>query len=253
MKKLSVVVITRNEEANLSRCLKSVAWADELVVVDSGSTDRTIEIAEGFGARVIKIEWRGFGLSKQTGLDQAEGEWVLSIDADEEVPAGLADEIKTVIGEEREAVGYLMPRRTRFLGRWILHGGWYPDHILRLFKRARGRFTDASVHEGVVVDGPVARLTQDLLHYSYPTLEAYLSKFNLYTTLAATDALKRGRNAGVVRIVLSPVAKFIKQYILKAGFLDGTEGLVLAFLSAGYVLTKYAKLRELKRKELRES
>jgi len=253
MKKLSVVVITRDEEVNLPRCLKSVAWADELIVVDSGSTDRTIEIAESFGARVIRIEWHGFGPAKQAGLDQAEGEWLLSLDADEEVPAGLANEIKTVVGEEREAVGYLMPRRTRFLGRWMLHGGWYPDHILRLFKRVSGRFTDASVHEAVVVDGPVARLNRDLLHYSYPTLEAYLSKFNHYTTLAAADAFSRGRNAPVARIVLNPVAKFIKQYILKAGFLDGTEGLVLAFLSAGYVLTKYAKLRELKRKEFKKS
>jgi glycosyltransferase involved in cell wall biosynthesis len=251
--KLSVVAVTRNEEANLPRCLESIKWADEIVVVDSGSTDRTVEIAESYGARVFAPEWRGFGASKREGVKQARGEWILSVDADEVVPADLAEEIRQVLKNADDTTGYYMPRRTQFLGRWILHGGWYPDHILRLFRKDSGNFTDAPVHETVELKGVTARLKHDLQHYSYPTMESYLVKFNHYTSLAAEDLFQRGEKPGVTRIVLNPLAKFIKQYILRVGFLDGPEGLVLALLSSGYVLTKYAKARDLFRRDRRES
>ncbi|MEW5795977.1 MAG: glycosyltransferase family 2 protein [Candidatus Zixiibacteriota bacterium] len=251
MKKLSVVIIARNEEANISRCLESVQWADEIIVGDSGSDDRTVPIAQSYSAKIVTYVWRGFGPAKQIVTDHAEGEWILSIDADEEVTSDLADEIRAAIADSGGIVGFRLPRRTQFLGRWIAHGGWYPDLVLRLYRRGRGRFTDAHVHEEVLVDGPTGCLGHDLLHYSYPNLDVYLDKLNKYTTLAAEDALRRGQTAGPARIIFNPLAKFLKQYILRAGFLDGREGLLLAVLSAGYVMTKYAKLWDLRRGRIR--
>jgi len=250
--KLSVVIIARNEETNLPRCLDSVKWADEIIVVDSGSVDKTIQIAQEHGARIVKVEWSGFGPTKQAGVDAAAGEWILSIDADEVVPNALANEIKAVLKRDGEAVGYFVPRITQFLGRWIRHGGWYPDYVLRLFRRDRGGFDSALVHETVQVTGPTARLKHDLEHYSYPDLDSYFDKLNRYTTLAAQDLHRQGRTAGLSRILINPVAKFLKQYCLRGGWLDGLEGLILALLSAGYVMTKYAKLRDLSRRVAEE-
>lgn len=248
MKKLSVVIIARNEEANLPRCLGSVKWADEILVGDSGSTDRTVEIARSYGARIVTYEWTGFGPAKQIVSEQAEGEWILSLDADEEVTDKLAEEIKAAVGSDQGAVGYNIRRRTLFLGRWMYHGGWYPDWVTRLYRRESGRISGYAVHEGIAVDGPTARMNNDLLHYSYPTLEIYLQKLNRYTTLAAQEAIGRGQTASLWHIVVNPFAKFIKQYVLRAGFLDGTEGFVLAVLSAGYVVIKYTKLWQLQRR-----
>lgn len=246
--KLSVVIIARNEEVNLPRCLDSVKWADEIIVVDSGSVDRTVEIAQEYGARIVTVTWNGFGATKQAGVDAAKGEWVFSIDADEVVPAALADDIRSVIQQDHDVSGYYVPRLTQFLGRWIRHGGWYPDYVLRLFRPDRGGFDDAMVHETVHVTGSVGKLTHALQHYSYPDLENYFEKLNRYTTLAAEDLHRRGRKAGWFKITANPVAKFLKQYFLRAGWLDGLEGLVLALLSAGYVMTKYTKLRDLNRR-----
>jgi len=249
MKRLSVVIIARNEETSLPRCLESVRWADEIIVGDSGSGDRTMEVARDLGAKVYSYEWCGFGPAKQGAIDQAEGEWILSLDADEEVTPELATEIRVALGRNDHMVGYYLPRRTEFLGRWMLHGGWYPDYVLRLFRKNCGAFTPAMVHEAVRVDGPTARLKNDLLHYSYPTLDRYLEKFNRYTTLAANEAFAKGQRVGPVVLVLNPIAKFVKQYFLKGGFLDGSKGLLLAILSSGYVSIKYAKLRELWRQK----
>ncbi|MCX6834210.1 MAG: glycosyltransferase family 2 protein, partial [candidate division Zixibacteria bacterium] len=163
MKKLSVVIIACNEEASLPRCLESVRWAEEIIVGDSGSSDRTVEVARDLGAKLFSYEWRGFGPAKQGAVDRAEGEWILSLDADEEVTPELAMEIRTVLGRDDHNAGYYLPRRTEFLGRWMLHGGWYPDHVLRLFRKDRGSFTSAMVHETVIVDGPTVRLSNDLL------------------------------------------------------------------------------------------
>ena len=243
MTRVSVVIITRNEASNLPRCLESVRWADEIIVVDAGSTDGTREIADRFGARVHVEPWRGFGHAKQTGVDLATGDWVFSIDADEVVPPALAEEIRRVVSENNgHPAGYTVPRRTRFLGRWIRHCGWYPDRVLRLFRRERGRFDGAVVHERVVVDGPVGELTHDLLHYSYPDLETYFEKFNRYTTLGAEKAYANGERAGWSHLLVKPAVSFVKHYVLKRGFLDGLEGFVLSVLSAGAVFVKYAKL-----------
>jgi len=244
MKKLSVVIIAHNEETILPRCLESVKWADEIIVGDSGSADRTVEVAGSFGARVFRYQWHGFGPAKQSAVEKAEGEWILSLDADEEVSPELAGEIKAALEQNTNVVGYYLPRRTEFLGRWMLHGGWYPDYVLRLFRKDRGGFTSAVVHEGVRVDGPTARFRNDLLHYSYPTLERYFDKFNRYTSLAANEAFKMGKKVTLAELVVNPIAKFVKQYFLQAGFLDGARGLLLAILSSGYVSIKYAKLRD---------
>jgi glycosyltransferase involved in cell wall biosynthesis len=251
--KLSVVIIAGNEEANLPRCLDAVKWADEIVVVDSGSVDRTVPVAQEYGARVIQIEWAGFGASKQAGVDAARGEWILSVDADEVVPEALADEIKAVLRTNDQVVGYYLPRLTQFLGRWMKHGGWYPDHVLRLFRRDRGGFDGAVVHESVVVNGPTARLQHALRHFCYPDLDSYFEKLTRYTTLAAQDLHEQGRRTSWFKIVVNPVAKFTKQYCLRGGWLDGLEGLVLALLSAGYVMTKYVKLRDLNRRSAGET
>lgn len=245
MAALSVVIIALNEEANLPRCLESVRWADEVVLIDSGSTDRTREIAAGYGAEVIALEWQGFGTAKREGVNRATGPWILSVDADEEVTPELKAEIEAVIADGDGRVGYFIPRRTQFLGRWIYHCGWYPDPVLRLFRKDRGDFDEAVVHERVDVTGEVGRLQCDLLHYSYPTLECYFEKFNRYTTMAAQAAYERGRRAGAFDILVRPTANFIKQYFLKAGFLDGFEGLLISALSSCHVMTKYAKLRHL--------
>ena len=249
MSSLSVVVITKNEEANLGRCLESVRWAGELIVVDSGSTDQTVAIGERHGARVIHIEWSGFGPAKREGVKAARGEWILSLDADEEVTPELRREIEEVIAGDSGCTGYFVPRRTCFLGRWIHHCGWYPDRVLRLFRRESGDFDDAVVHERVVVNGSLGHLENDLLHYSYPDLERYFVKFNSYTTIAAEEAFRQGRRVHAVDILARPVANFIKQYFFKAGFLDGMEGLLISVLSSCHVMTKYAKLRHLWRTE----
>ena len=247
MTRLTAVIIARDEEANLPRCLASLKWVDEIVVGDCGSTDRTVGIAKEAGAHIVTYEWRGYGQAKQIVADRATGDWILSIDADEEVSPELAREIRATVDLPGDKVGFRLPRRTLFLGRWMKHGGWYPDRVLRLYRRGQGRFTESSVHEALEVDGMIGTLANELLHYSYPTLEVYFEKFNRYTTLAAQEAFQKGTRDSLGKIVFNPAAKFVKQYILKAGFLDGTEGLLLALLSAGYVMTKYAKLRNLER------
>jgi glycosyltransferase involved in cell wall biosynthesis len=247
MSSLSVVIITLNEEENLPRCLASVSWADDIIVVDSHSTDRTREIAASFGARVFPVEWRGFGAAKQEGVNHAVGDWILSLDADEEVTPELAAEIKDIRTDGR-LDGYYISRRTLFLGRWIRHCGW-SDGVLRLFKKGRGRFDEALIHEKVVLDGRAGLLKGELLHYSYPTLESYFDKFDRYTTMGAESALRQGKSARWYDVVLRPPASFVKHYVSKQGFRDGIEGFTVSALSSVAVLVKYVKLRDLRRKE----
>ncbi len=249
MKRLSVVVITRNEEANLERCLSSVAFADELIVVDSHSTDGTERIARAYRATFETIDWTGFGPAKQAGVDLAHGEWVLSLDADEALSDSLQSEIKQVIAASNSPDGFYIPRRTSFLGRWIYHCGWYPDYVLRLFRRGKGRFDGAAVHEKVLVDGTVERLQGELLHYSYPDLDNYFVKFNRYTTMGALEAYRAGKRAGWYHVVVKPIASFFAHYVVRQGFRDGLEGFLISVLSSGAVLVKYAKLRDLRRRQ----
>jgi glycosyltransferase involved in cell wall biosynthesis len=246
--RLSAVIIAMNEEENLPRCLESIGWIDEIIIIDSGSSDKTRSIAEQAGARVYDIKWNGFGPAKQYGVSMAAGNWILSIDADEEVSPELAAEIRHIIKDGPKYDGYYIPRRTMFLGRWVSHCGWYPDRVLRLFDKSRGNFNQSSVHEKVILDGKSGHLQGELRHYSYPTLKHYLKKFNRYTTLGAEEAFRLGKKASWFDMAVRPPATFFKHYIAKQGFRDGWEGFVISMLSSMAVLVKYAKLRELKQR-----
>jgi glycosyltransferase involved in cell wall biosynthesis len=251
MAEVSAVIITKNEEANIGRCLDSVAWADEIVVVDSGSTDDTCQLATEKGALVYKIDWRGYGPAKAFSVEKASKEWVLSIDADEEVSNELRDEIKAVLSDSPAHAGYDMPRLTRFLDRWIRHCGWYPDRVLRLFHKDHGNFNDAAVHEKVVLNGSLGHLRGHLLHWCYPTLDHYLTKSNRYTTLGAEQAFETGKRAGWFDITLRPAASFVSHYVIRQGFRDGLEGFLVSSLSAMAVLSKYAKLRTMQKEAVK--
>lgn len=246
---ISAVIIAKNEEVNIGRCLKSVAWVDEIVVVDSGSTDDTRLIATESGALVYDTVWTGFGPAKIFGVNKATSRWILSIDADEVVSDELALEIQELLANGADRDGYDMPRKTNFLGRWIHHCGWYPDRILRLFKKSHGNFNDAAVHERVVLNGDLGHLKGELLHYSYPTLEHYLVKSNRYTTIGAQQALQAGRRARWFDLVIRPLVSFLSHYLSRQGFRDGMEGLLISVLSAVAVMVKYAKLRTLQREQ----
>lgn len=247
---LSVVIITLNEEANLGRTLASVAWADEIVVVDSGSTDRTAEIARSFGAKFFVEPWKGFAAQKNSALAKASGEWILSLDADEEVEPALADEIRTVLARESPVRGFYVPRKNFFLGRWIRRGGFYPDFKLRLFRAGAAQFQDRLVHEDAQLDEPrkVSLLKGHLLHNAYPTLAEYIEHTNRYSSLAAEmEVAKRPRRFSFVDIFVRARLTFFYNYILRGGFLDGREGFLLHLYHAQYVSWKYAKTWELSR------
>ncbi|MGB8887939.1 MAG: glycosyltransferase family 2 protein [Candidatus Korobacteraceae bacterium] len=247
---LSIVIITKNEEANLTRTLQSVTWADEIVIVDSGSTDRTCEIAESFHAKFFVEPWKGFAAQKNSALQKATGDWILSLDADEEVEPALADEIRQTLAANPSVDGFWIPRKNFFLGRWIRHGGFYPDPKLRLFRRGAGKFEDRLVHEDIKVSGPTAKLQNHLLHHAYPTLESYLEHMNRYSSLGAEMAVAGNRPVGFsfLDIVIRPRLTFFYNYVLRGGFLDGREGLLLHLYHANYVSWKYAKAWERSRK-----
>ena len=245
MSDLSVIVITLNEEKNIRDCLQSVAWADEIVVVDSKSTDRTVEIAREFTEKIIITDWIGYSRTKKLALEQATCEWVLWIDADERATEDLKSEIRSVIKADPPQNGFEAARRAFFLGKWIKHCGWYQGYVLRLFRKNKGRFDENLVHEGVILAGERGRLKGDLVHFTDDSLEHYLEKFNKYTSLAAQRLFSQNRRAGFLAIILRAFFIFIKMYILRLGFLDGLKGFMLCLLSANYVAVKYAKLWEL--------
>jgi glycosyltransferase involved in cell wall biosynthesis len=249
---LSVVLITHNAAAQLPECLASVAFADEVVVVDSGSSDGTAEVAARYGARVVTKEWLGFGRQKQFAVEQAAHDWVFCLDADERVSPELAASLVRAL-QAPAAPAYRMARCNRFLGRWLRHGEGYPDWSLRLFDRRHARWSDDAVHEKVIrADSPgtpPATLTGDLLHESAENLDRYLEKQNRYTTLAAQELHRRGRRAGLARLALSPLLRFIKFYLLRLGFLDGLPGLAHVSIGCMNSFMKYAKLIELHRME----
>jgi glycosyltransferase involved in cell wall biosynthesis len=243
---LSAVIITRNAASQLEDCLRSVRFADEIVVVDSGSNDGTVELAGRNGARVLHKEWLGFGPQKQFAVGAAAHDWVLCVDADERVSEALRGEIVAELKAPRGFV-YAMPRCNRFLGRWLRHGEGYPDWSARLFHRARARWSDDPVHESVVTDAPVLRLGGDLLHESAETLEKYLDKQNRYTSLQAENLRAAGTRASASRLLLSPLLRFFKFYVLRLGFLDGVPGLVHVAIGCMNSFNKYAKLIALER------
>ncbi|HLQ01593.1 MAG TPA: glycosyltransferase family 2 protein [Burkholderiales bacterium] len=243
---LSVAIITRNAAAQLERCLESIAFAEEVIVVDSGSTDGTLELAARRGARVIRKEWLGFGAQKQFAVEAVSHDWVLCVDADECVSQELRERITEELKAPRGFV-YAMPRRNRFLGRWLKHGEGYPDWSVRLFHRAHARWGSEPVHEKVMTRAPVLRLSGDLLHDSAETLEKYLDKQNRYTSLQAESMHAAGRRANALHLVLSPLLRFIKFYLLRLGFLDGVPGLVHITIGCMNSFNKYAKLKALER------
>jgi len=245
--RLSVTVIAWNEEERLRACLESAAWADEIVVCDSGSTDETLEICRQYTDRVFTDPWRGFGAHKNLALERARQPWVLSLDADERVTPELRERIRAILKDDGPADGYAIPRRNIFWGRWVRHGGLYPDYQLRLFRRSAGRFVENAVHESVTVSGRVDTLTESLLHHSYRDLEDFVRRSNRYSTLSAQDWIRRGRRAGLLGLVTRPLGRFFSMYIVHRGFLDGWRGFVLAVLYGEYVFLRMAKVWETQR------
>jgi len=244
------VLITRNAAAVLETCLESLAFAGEILIVDSASSDGTLEIAARRGARVVQKEWLGFGRQKQFAVDQAKHDWVLCIDADERVSPQLAASIGRALAAPVSPV-YRMPRRNRFLGRWLSHGEGYPDWSPRLFNRMNARWSDDLVHEKVLYAVTPGTLEGDLMHDSSDDLAAYLDRQNRYTTLAARQAHELGRSSGVFHLLLSPVVRFFKFYVLRLGFLDGVPGLLHISIGCMNSYMKYAKLIELRKAEAR--
>lgn len=247
MPKLSVTLIARDESANIAAALESVRWADEIVVVDSGSTDDTVAIASRYTDRVIVRDWPGYAAQKNTAATLASHDWILSIDADERVTGSLATEIRSVLATEPTAAAFRLPRVTWHLGRWIRTTDWYPDYQIRLYHRQRARWAGAHVHESVQVDGPVGTLTHDLQHYAYRDIADHLETIDRYTTLAAQQMREQGRHAGLLQLAGHPPLAFLRNYVARGGFRDGVAGFVISAMNAYYVFLKFAKLWEMQR------
>ncbi len=246
MARLSVIVLTFNEERNIPRCLGSVRWADDIVVIDSFSTDRTTAIARDHGATVIEHEYDSDLRQRSRGFEHAAGEWLLILDADEEVPPPLAEEIRRAINSGGTEEGYQLARLVNFQGRWIRNGGWYPGYSMRLFRKDRVVVEDAAVHGGYAVKGPSGRLSNPIHHYSYDSISHYLQKMNDYTSLQVANLLrsKPGFVPGFAKLLFSPASHFIRNYFTRRGYRDGLQGFLLAVLDSLYALALYAKLRE---------
>ena len=240
MPHLSAIVITKDEAANIADCLDSLAFCDERIVVDAASSDGTMMIAKQKGARVATHGWKGFGAQKNYALSLAQGDWVLSIDADERVSPELAQEIRAAI-ENPNAVGYEIARRSSFCGRMMRHSGWFPDRVLRLFRRGKGRFSDDAVHERVVCEGPVARLNEPLLHYPVARLEDAIRRIDQYSTLGAEKLAASDRKISAFSGLTHGVGTFLRVYLLKLGFLDGAAGFMLAVANAEGAYYRYQK------------
>lgn len=251
-RRLSVVLITLNAAAQLRECLASVAFADEIVVVDSGSSDATLAIAADFGARVLHQDWLGFGPQKQFAIEQAAHDWVLCLDADERVTPPLAASIAAALAGDSECVAWRFARSNRFLGRYLRHGEGYPDWSLRFFDRRHARWSDDAVHEKVIADGQTGTLAGDLQHDSAETIAAYLGKQNRYTSLAAAAAVAAGQRASAGRVWASPLVRFVKFYVVRRGFRDGLPGFIHIAIGCFNSFAKYAKMIEIEQ-QVRES
>jgi glycosyltransferase involved in cell wall biosynthesis len=257
---LSVAIITFNEEANLARTLASVQFADEIVIVDSGSTDRTLEIAQSCDAKIISSSWKGFAAQKNTAIESCTGTWILSLDADEELTPELQTEIRALLRGNPSADAYLLRRRNLFLNRWIRYGGYYPDPKLRLFRRhaanfaPSARFTDRPVHETIAFEGRLETLHADLVHHAYPTIESYIEHMDRYSTLGAQIIVSKGKTSRSIvsffyNVFVVPAFTFLYNYIFRLGFLDGREGFLLHLYHSSYTSWKYAKAWQTTRKQ----
>lgn len=251
--RISVALITLNEEANLKRTLESVMplvrdGMGEIIVVDSGSTDRTLEIAESFGAKISVEPWKGFAAQKNLAMDKGTGDWILQLDADEALEPELCNEILRAANEDKTLNGFYIPRKNYFLGRWIKHGGFYPDAKLRLIRRGTGKFEEYGAHPTIKLKGKAGRLKHAIIHNAYPTLRGYIDHMNSYSSSGAEVAVAKGhRGFNLLNIVVRPKLTFIYNYFFRLGFLDGREGFLLHFYHAIYVSWKYAKAWELAR------
>ncbi|MCF8723495.1 glycosyltransferase involved in cell wall biosynthesis [Nitrospina gracilis] len=248
---LSVILITKNEAVRIRQCLESVKWADEIVVLDSGSTDGTPDICREYTSEVHDVDWPGFGLQKNRALDMATGDWVLSVDADEVVTDALRDEIERTLRKPKYN-GYRIPRSSHYVGRCIRHSGWTPDYVVRLMKKGSGAFTNSLVHEKLEIAGKVGRLKNPLIHYSFDTFEDVLDKMNRYSTYNAQMLYEQDRSSSLLEAVARGMWAFFRTYFLKRGFLDGRQGFQLAVSNAEGTYYKYVKLMELHRKKKSE-
>lgn len=243
--KITATIITLDEERNIQRSIESLRCADEILIVDSGSVDRTVELSEKLGVRVIEAGWRGFSGQKNWAAEQASHDWILSLDADEALSEALEAEIWNLKKNGPRADAYTMPRLAKYLGRWILHSGWYPDRKVRLYNRHKASWVGDFVHESVQVAGRVGHLHANILHFTCDSLSEHVKTLERYTTLAAQELAARKAPIGLARLICDPLWTFASTYFLKLGFLDGLEGLIIAYMAAFYTFLKYAKTRNM--------
>jgi glycosyltransferase involved in cell wall biosynthesis len=243
--KISATIIAFNEERNIARVIESLRCCDEILVLDSGSNDRTVEVATKHGARVEEASWHGYAAQKNIAAGLATHDWILSLDADESLSEALEAEIWQIKKAGPEFDGYTMPRLAQYLGRWILHSGWYPDRKVRLFNRNKATWVGEFVHESVKVNGAVGHLESNLLHFTCNSISEHLRSMDRYTTLAAQEIVERGKNAGLTKLLFDPPWTFLRAYVIQRGFLDGVEGLAIAYMAALYNFVKYFKARQM--------
>jgi glycosyltransferase involved in cell wall biosynthesis len=243
--KISATIIAFNEERNIARVIESLRCCDEILVLDSGSNDRTVELAATHGARVVEASWHGYAAQKNIAAELASNDWILALDADESLSEALEAEIWQIKKAGPQYDGYTVPRLAQYLGRWILHSGWYPDRKVRLFNRTKAQWIGEFVHESVKVNGAVGHLESNLLHFTCSSLSEHLRSIDGYTTLAAQELVTRGKSLSTSRLLLDPPWTFFRTYVLKAGFLDGVEGLSIAYMAALYNFVKYFKARHM--------
>jgi (heptosyl)LPS beta-1,4-glucosyltransferase len=247
---LSSIIIAKNEESNIKRCIESqLDCIDEIIIlIDDTSTDKTFDFAASYSAvRAQRVKWQGYSETKKYGISLTSNDWVFWIDADEEITPELSEEIKEFKKSVPAFTAYSVPRKAYFLGKWIKHSGWYPGRVTRLFNKNEVKFNDNPVHEELKVEGITGKLKHDLNHYTDPSIHHYFEKYNRYTSLASEELLSKGKRFSVLDVLLRPTGVFVKMYLLKAGFLDGVQGFILAVFSSSYVFTKYCKLWELEK------
>jgi glycosyltransferase involved in cell wall biosynthesis len=243
--KITATIITLNEERNIQRAIESLRCCDEILIIDSGSVDRTVELAEKLGARVIEAGWRGYAGQKNWAAEQAAYNWILSLDADEALSEALEAEIWNLKKNGPRYDAYTMPRLAQYLGRWILHSGWYPDRKVRLYDRQKAKWVGDFVHESVQVSGRIGHLETNLLHFTCDSLSEHVKTVDRYTTLAAQELASRRIRIGWLRLILDPPWTFLRTYFFQLGFLDGLEGMMIAYMAAFYTFLKYAKARNM--------
>jgi len=242
---VAVLVITKNEERHIAECLDSVKWADEIILVDAQSTDDTVSIAKHYTDRIFIRPWPGFGLQKNFGMEQVVADWILILDADERVSVELAKEIQETLTMVSDGVAaFRVPRRNYFYGQWVRWGGAYPDYQIRLFRRGKAQYNDVAVHENLIVDGQIATLSAHFTHYTERQIVDHFRKFNLYTTLAASEKGKSQQSVSWYHLVCNPFVIFFKTYVIKKGYRDGTRGVIFAVFASMYTFVKYTKLLE---------